>query len=363
MHSVIIYVNSTKYFLQSSSFNLLPNRHVGEASDVKGVIDELRMIVGFLSDKSSAEVRRLDWLICEAIEMALYLDLIEGTYDLWEKARSVKSRLQGIKLRMLRSGVDGEDPEVLILLVIQNLDAQLVKIAELINGVQDIKGLIDELRMILDFLREEKTDLILRRRRYKYLICDLIEMSLYLNEIDDASCLWSEAESAQSRLRDIRLHMLKSETETEMRSEDVGGGGDAVGLGEQVQLVLRRAIFYDSKGLETAVITGMVGIGKTSLARQVYNHATVVDHFKSRAWVCVSTHMTHKEILMKLIQQVVSDSSLVSEEMDNRSLQHLLHQHLQGMLYLIALDDLPKQIHLKFLLSAFPDDEGKFPIL
>ena len=35
------------------------------------------------------------------------------------------------------------------------------------------------------------------------------------------------------------------------------------------------------------------------------------------------------------------------EEMDNRSLLDMLHQHLQGLPYFIVIDDLPKQIHFR----------------
>ena len=59
---------------------------------------------------------------------------------------------------------------------------------------------------------------------------------------------------------------------------------------------------------------------------------------------------------MKLIQQMVEgyerDPSL--EEMDNRSLQQMLRQHLQDMSYFIVLDNIPNEMGLDYIFKALP---------
>ncbi|XP_047945620.1 probable disease resistance protein At1g58602 isoform X2 [Salvia hispanica] len=67
---------------------------------------------------------------------------------------------------------------------------------------------------------------------------------------------------------------------------------------------------------------------------------------------------------MKLIKQIVpgyeKDPSL--EEMDNRSLQRMLRQHLQDKSYFIVLDNILKEMELKSILKALPSrgEENKF---
>ncbi|XP_057802331.1 putative disease resistance RPP13-like protein 3 [Salvia miltiorrhiza] len=64
-----------------------------------------------------------------------------------------------------------------------------------------------------------------------------------------------------------------------------------------------------------------------------------------------------KELLIKLVQQVVQENLHISsllENMDNRSLRDMLRQHLQGKRYLIVLDHMPKQMPLRSLGEALP---------
>lgn len=77
------------------------------------------------------------------------------------------------------------------------------------------------------------------------------------------------------------------------RSENVGEEDEegVVGWDEDVKLMLGTSILNDGQGLSTSLITGMVGIGKTTLARKLYNQKSVAQRFKRRAWVCVSSEL------------------------------------------------------------------------
>ncbi|KAH6788445.1 hypothetical protein C2S51_003451 [Perilla frutescens var. frutescens] len=132
---------------------------------------------------------------------------------------------------------------------------------------------------------------------------------------------------------------------------------DVVGLEEDVELMLRLIEDYFNKII---CIKGMVGVGKTTLARVLYNHPKIVDGYEGRAWVCHSSwKLSRKELLINLIRQLhskefqrdddVDDTLMILEQEDNRSLQQMLHQQLRCKPYFIVLDDVSEDTHLKYL--------------
>ncbi|XP_047956525.1 putative disease resistance RPP13-like protein 2 [Salvia hispanica] len=131
-------------------------------------------------------------------------------------------------------------------------------------------------------------------------------------------------------------------------------------------MVIRTMIFYSDEQPSVVVIKGMFGIGKTTLAREIYNHPNVVKRFEYRAWVCVSNVLTMKEIVIKLLDRLSSvngksmQSSSYFERVNNQLLQGFLGDHLEELRYFIVLDDLPKHIQLRsFLLALKAQGYGK----
>ncbi|PHT73660.1 hypothetical protein T459_24445 [Capsicum annuum] len=52
-------------------------------------------------------------------------------------------------------------------------------------------------------------------------------------------------------------------------------------------------------------IVGMGGIGKTTLAKEAYNHESILRRFDVRAWATVSQQHNIKEIMMSLLQSMI----------------------------------------------------------
>ncbi|XP_057802821.1 putative inactive disease susceptibility protein LOV1 [Salvia miltiorrhiza] len=137
-----------------------------------------------------------------------------------------------------------------------------------------------------------------------------------------------------------------------MISEHVGGQqilpfweGVVLGLEEDVQLLLRNVIFNEAPGLYTCCITGMAGIGKTTLARELYHHPSM-DVFDRRAWVRVSNKSSQEEILRELIRELQSFGKdrfidwYRIDSMNLEGLQHRLYKEVQGRRCFIVLDDI-----------------------
>ncbi|CAK8543199.1 unnamed protein product [Lathyrus sativus] len=100
-------------------------------------------------------------------------------------------------------------------------------------------------------------------------------------------------------------------------------------------------------------IVGMGGLGKTTLAKLVFNDDTVDQLFQLKMWVCVSLNFDIKQIIIEIIKAAsTSDSkaasapttSLIPPENFNNlnivQLTHLMKQKLSGQIFLLVLDDI-----------------------
>ena len=82
----------------------------------------------------------------------------------------------------------------------------------------------------------------------------------------------------------------------------------------------------------------MGGIGKTTLARKVYNHRTIKSHFPRLAWVCVSQQFTKKDVWQTILQQLRPEIKVL--EMTEYVLQEKLSEVLETQKALIVIDDI-----------------------
>ncbi|KAJ0850931.1 putative P-loop containing nucleoside triphosphate hydrolase, leucine-rich repeat domain superfamily [Helianthus annuus] len=83
-------------------------------------------------------------------------------------------------------------------------------------------------------------------------------------------------------------------------------------------------------------IVGMGGVGKTTLARLVYDEPKVTEHFKLKAWVCVSDEFDSFGISKVIFQSVTGKTT---EFKDLNLLQVALRDHIKEKRLLLVLDD------------------------
>ncbi|PHT75154.1 hypothetical protein T459_18676 [Capsicum annuum] len=86
-------------------------------------------------------------------------------------------------------------------------------------------------------------------------------------------------------------------------------------------------------------IVGMGGIGKTTLAKEVYYHESILRRFDVRAWATVSQQQNIKEILLSLLQSMIKMDDTIKTK-GEAELEDMLQKSLKRKRYLIVLDDI-----------------------
>ncbi|KAM7256909.1 hypothetical protein ACFE04_012650 [Oxalis oulophora] len=117
---------------------------------------------------------------------------------------------------------------------------------------------------------------------------------------------------------------------------------DLVGIDEPKEKLVKMLLDGGS-GRQVVALTGMGGLGKTTLAKQVYDDNDVKKHFEIHAWTTVSRSPKVEHLLRDMVHQLFSViSKPVPKGIDNMTTDRLkttIKKLLQKRRYLIVLDD------------------------
>ncbi|CAI9100977.1 OLC1v1038177C1 [Oldenlandia corymbosa var. corymbosa] len=128
-----------------------------------------------------------------------------------------------------------------------------------------------------------------------------------------------------------------------------------VGLDDETQNIIDR-LTRGTKKLDIVSIVGMAGLGKTTLAKRVYLHISIIYHFQIRSWGTVSQVYNKKNLLLEILRGVDVESTGKHSEMNEDDLARRLYQCLKRKRYLIILDDIWDAEAWGNLRFSFPDD-------
>jgi len=121
---------------------------------------------------------------------------------------------------------------------------------------------------------------------------------------------------------------------------------------------------YGDQSVCVIPIVGIGGLGKTTLAKLVFNDKRTDDLFQLKMWVCISDDFDIRQIIIKIINSASVSAPTIAlahqeniNRLDIEQLQTRLRLKLSGQKYLLVLDDIwnddrAKWIELKNLIKV-----------
>ncbi|KAH0777270.1 hypothetical protein KY290_008681 [Solanum tuberosum] len=262
--------------------------------------------------------------------------------DLLNMFRKRKDHVQLLKkLKMTLRGLQ------IVLSDAENKKASNPSVSDWLNELRDAvdsaENLIEEvnyeaLRLKVEGQHQNLAETLLKHLR----ICNLCvgdDFFLIIKDKLEETIETLEVLEKQIGHLGLKEHFGSTKQETRTPSTSLVDDSDIFGRQNDIEELIDRLLSEDASGKKLTVvpIVGMGGLGKTTLAKAVYNDERVQKHFVLKAWFCVSEAYDAFRITKGLLQEIGSFDLKADDNLNQ--LQVKLKESLKGTKFLVVLDD------------------------
>ncbi|CAA7020708.1 unnamed protein product [Microthlaspi erraticum] len=282
-----------------------------------------------------------------------------GLEKLWELLSRESEKLQGAHKQVAELKTQlGR-----LLSLLKDADAKKIESERVRNFLEDVKDIVYDAEDLIEtfFMKEGRGKEKGINKQIRKLTCTLVDRRKVISDIKGITKRISEViEGMQSfgilEMIDGGRSLSFQESQTEIRRTYPNNSeSDLLGVEQSVEELVGHLVGNDD--IQVVSISGMGGIGKTTLARQVFHHDIVRRHFDGFAWIYVSQQFTQNHVWQRILQDLRPEDGEMLQ-MDEYTQQGKLFQLLETDRYLIVLDDIWKEEDWDRIKQVFPQKRG-----
>ncbi|XP_057793126.1 putative late blight resistance protein homolog R1B-14 [Salvia miltiorrhiza] len=165
-----------------------------------------------------------------------------------------------------------------------------------------------------------------------------VEQNRCIQFYQDMQKVIEEMEVITKEVREMAREKVADEAHQLQRNVSSDGGRKSLMVGfDDVFLQLLDRLTGGNTNRQIIPVVGMGGIGKTTLARNIFDNALVKEHFDICAWTTISQTYNVRETLREVLSQASGDSD---SDLSEAGLGEKLYKYLSCRRYLIIMDDM-----------------------
>ncbi|CDP17557.1 unnamed protein product [Coffea canephora] len=157
----------------------------------------------------------------------------------------------------------------------------------------------------------------------------------FFNKIGFRSRLGSVIREINTNLQ--RIHR-DAEATTSRQTDSTIVRRDVLGRDKDESEIVKKLLTESESVISVIPVTGMGGLGKTTLAKAIYENEQIVGHFDKKIWVCVAEKVDRIEEVFKMILESLIGGKVEGDRREE-IVQKIQHE-LKEKRYFLVLDDL-----------------------